>query len=421
MNPCIPDEDLRKFIKSIPKSDIHVHIDGSIRINTLFEIAKKDKIKLPYDSKEGLEKHLFLPKYKDLNEFLKAFKVLCSALQSKENLERVSYEFAVDSYEDHVHYVEARFCPQLHINPNMNMVEVLLSVDKGLKRATEEYNSKEAAKNGEIPSYNYCIIPSVMREIPKGLSWYYDNFIKIHEFSPIARISAIASYELVLAIIKIKKEYKLPIAGIDMAGREIGFPPSIHKETFNLAKKEGFHRTVHIEEEGAPAIHEAISECSAERIGIGMNLLDWKRIFDPKIKEPQKFVNWLINIIEEEQIVIEVCISRYLQTNPKLTTPNSLPIREMLKHNLPVAICTDDRFLSKTCLSQELEIAYKSFKLTLKELKDIIFTSFNGMFYNGKHKEKIEFIQKCREYYDKLENGLLNKLQNNSSNSQLKK
>ena len=80
-----------QFIRAIPKSDLHVHLDGSLRMQTLIELAKSRKVELPSYSEEGLTKLVFKPHYSDLSEYLKGFQYTCAVLRDPESLERVAY------------------------------------------------------------------------------------------------------------------------------------------------------------------------------------------------------------------------------------------------------------------------------------------------------------------------------------------
>ena len=136
------DEKMKKFLKIIPKADIHVHLDGSIRVSTLIEIAKLRNIALPSFNEEELLKTVFKKQYNDLVDYLQGFKYTTAIMQTAADIERVSYEFCVDSFEDGVHFVEPRFAPQQHINENLNIEQVMVAVDNGMRKAKTEYNMK---------------------------------------------------------------------------------------------------------------------------------------------------------------------------------------------------------------------------------------------------------------------------------------
>src|SRR4051794_2469529 len=114
------------FIKEMPKSDLHLHLDGSLRLSTLIDLAQKSNVELPSFTEEGLRELVFKDKYANLGEYLHGFMYTCSVLHTAENLERVAYELAIDNQKEGVRYIEVRYAPQLHVdNKEMTMKLVL--------------------------------------------------------------------------------------------------------------------------------------------------------------------------------------------------------------------------------------------------------------------------------------------------------
>ena len=176
-------KNLLEFITKIPKSDLHVHLDGSVRIETLIDLSKQQNLPLPSFTAAGLNELVFKDQYANLVEYLQGFGYVLPVMQTPENLERISYEFAMDNINEGVCYVEVRFAPQLHINASQDIDQVLLSVNKGLNRAKTEYNQRPEVKSKELPEFNYGIIACAMRFFSKGYSKFYDNFIESHKHS----------------------------------------------------------------------------------------------------------------------------------------------------------------------------------------------------------------------------------------------
>ena len=129
------EQELEEIIKKIPKNDLHVHLDGSVRLETIIDISKMENIDLPSYTVEGLNKTLFKDQYNSLEEYLTTFGYSCAVMQKPEYLERIAYEFALDNQNEGVRYIEVRFAPQLHINKNMDMERVLTAVNNGLEKA----------------------------------------------------------------------------------------------------------------------------------------------------------------------------------------------------------------------------------------------------------------------------------------------
>ena len=153
----------KPFIRSLPKTDLHCHLDGSLRLSTLIEIAKNQKITLPSQTEDGLKELVFKDRYKDLVEYLQGFQYTVAVMQTPETLERISYELALDAFAEGVRYIEPRFAPQLHVNASLPIDEVLKSVAKGFNRAKKEINGLPEIKSGNEPPFEYGIIGCALR------------------------------------------------------------------------------------------------------------------------------------------------------------------------------------------------------------------------------------------------------------------
>jgi adenosine deaminase len=394
---------LKQFIREIPKCDLHVHLDGSLRIKTIIELAKKGKVKLPSYTEEGMCQLVFKDQYKDLPDYLQGFGYSIAVMQTPENLERVSYEFAWDNIDEGVCYVEARFAPQFHINKLMNMEGVVAAVARGMNKAKKEYNNTRDVTSGKKPPFEYGIICCAMRSIPKGLSDYFDKFMEVHAHSPIDRVSALASYELVLSMIK-ARDNGIPIVGFDLAGAEAGFPAGEHKDAYALAHKNFFKKTVHAGEAfGAESIFQAITDLYADRIGHGYYLFSEEMIKSRQIKDKKEFINRLAQYIADRRITIEVCLTSNMQTNPEIGKLKNHSFKKMLEYNLSTAICTDNRTVSKTSVSKELELAVENFNLSSKELKNCMIYGMKRSFYPGSYKEKRGYVSNIIDFYESVE------------------
>jgi len=390
-------ERLRQFIKEMPKCDLHVHLGGSIRIKTLIELAQKRNIILPSYTEAGLNETVFKDSYKDLPEYLKGFDYTIAVMQTPEDLERVAYEFAWDNINEGVCYVEVRFAPQLCINKLMNINDVFKAVSNGLERAKNEYNSSEKVTKQNFSEFEYGIISCAMRSMPK--SEYFDKLLEVHGSSSARRVSALASYELVLAMIKAReKGYK--IVAFDLAGAEDGFPAVEHKDAYALAHKNFFKKTVHAGEAyGAESIFQAITELHADRIGHGYYLFSEEMIKNKTIKNKKDFIKKLVEYIADARITIEVCLTSNLQTNPHIGNLKNHSFKKMMENKLSIAICTDNRTVSKTTVSRELELAVDNFNLSSKELKNCMIYGLKRSFYPGSYIAKREYVRKVIDHF----------------------
>jgi len=392
------------FIKAIPKTDLHIHLDGSLRLSSLIDIAKKNNIELPSYTEEGLKELVFKEHYASLVEYLHGFKFTCAALQTAENLERASYELAMDALEDGVRYLEVRFAPQLHINPILSMEDVLTNVNKGLERATKEINQTKGIKSGKEPKFAYGIIACALRMFTRGFSDYYMHFTNVHKYCSPEERYALASLELARGIIKIRDEMGIPIVGFDLAGEEKGFPAENHREAYHYVHKNFMKKTVHAGEAyGAASIFQAITDLYADRIGHGTYLFDTTKIDLPDKQERDEYIANLSQIIADRRTTIEICLTSNAQTNPEMREIKKHPCKLMLDNKLSVTFCTDNTLISSTSTSKELKLAVDNFNLDSDQLKDIIAYGFKRSFYPGKYEEKRQYVRDILNYYEALE------------------
>ena len=164
----------RQFIRKIPKTDLHVHLDGSLRIGSLIEMAKREQVELPSYEESGLNELVFKDRYKNLGEYLSCFTYTVGVLQTEEHLERAAFELAEDAHEEGVRYMEVRFAPQLHINHSTETAAIVQAVNRGLHRAKRHLN----ASIGENDlAFEYGIILCALRCFTRHMSPYYNRLI----------------------------------------------------------------------------------------------------------------------------------------------------------------------------------------------------------------------------------------------------
>lgn len=392
------------FLKEMPKSDLHLHLDGSLRIPTLIDSAKKLNITLPSYTEAGLREQVFKDAYANLGEYLNGFQYTCAVLRDLEVLEQVSYELAVDNINEGVTYIEPRFAPQLLMDAEkgLTMEAVLAAACRGFDRAKKEYNTRADVVNGQRPEFNYGLILCAMRKFgPKGYSPYYSRFFTLMEYSKEMEVIHEGAWQLVRAAVKIRDEQGLPIVGIDLAGQEDGYPPGKFRDVYAYAHKHFLHKTVHAGEAyGAESIFQAITECYADRLGHGYYLFDEKQIADESIKNRSKYVNDLASYIADKRVMIEVCLTSNLQTNPTLKDIKNHPFGKMLQNRMSVTICTDNRLVSNTTVTREYQLAVENFEIPLKLLKDVVAYGYKRAFYPGHYVEKRNYAKKCMQYFD---------------------
>lgn len=395
---------IENLINQIPKCDLHVHLDGSFRLKTLIELAKKKKVILPSYTEDGLKELIYKETYKDLPDYLKGFYFPMQVMNEPENLEQIAYEFALDSIKENVVYVEVRFAPQKHVTKNMSVFDVLYNVNKGLDRAKKEHNNSAEVKNFSKPKFNFGIIACAMRSVFPGENEYFDKLLDIHAYSPDSRRNALASYELVLAMIEARDKGINSLVAFDLAGAEAGYPAVYHKEAYALAHKNFFKKTVHAGEAYGPeSIFQAITDLYADRIGHGYYLFSKEMLSSNYIKNKTEYINKLVQYIADRRITIEVCLTSNMQTNPKIKSLKNHTFKKMLENNLSTCICTDNRTISRTSISKELLLAYENFNLNLKDIRNLMIYGFKRSFYPGTYLEKRNYVHDIIDFYDKTE------------------
>jgi adenosine deaminase len=396
---------LRKIIRKIPKNDLHVHLDGSIRPETIIEISRKEKLDLPSYTLEGLNELVFKDRYANLDEYLTTFAYSGAVLQKPEYLERVAYELALDNQAEGVRYMEVRFAPQLHINESMDMEAVLMAVDKGIKRAQDQFNGREAVRNNSEPPFHYGIIVCAMRNLGPW-SKYYRELISSFTYSSMGDVCRLAALELAKGAVKIRDKTGLPVVGFDLAGAEAGHPASRFWEAFQYVHEAFLPKTVHAGEAYGPeSIFQALTELHADRIGHGYFLFDEGRIRSRRIKDKKAYITNLAQYIADRRITIEICLTSNLQTNPALKNMTEHNFGTMLQHKLSTTFCTDNRTVSKTSVTREIIQALQNFPLSQKTLRNCIIQGFKRSFFPGDYLSKRKYVRQCIDYYEKVTAG----------------
>jgi adenosine deaminase len=317
-----------EFLKSLPKAELHCHLDGSMRVETILAMAKKDGVELPFYTPNELKSFLVAgDNCKNLEDYLKAFLVTNAVLQTKENLTRAVLELCEDASEENVKVLEIRFSPLLHVNKGLSMEEVVEAVLKGKTKAEKQLPIKVG------------IIICGLRSTPPEKS-------------------------LELAHITVKYKNK-GIVGFDLAGPEENFPAKDHREAFFYIINNNVNSTVHAGEAyGAESIKQAIHFTRANRIGHGTRL-----------KEDEE----LLNYVNDHRIPLEMCVICNVQTQA-VPSIEKHPIKEYLDAGIRVTLNTDNRLISDTTLTKEYKTVCDTFKLDKSDLKKIVLNGFKSVF-----------------------------------------
>jgi adenosine deaminase len=391
----LADPRLAELIRALPKSDLHVHLDGSLRLSTLIDLARAQSIKLPSDTEEGMLEQVFKPTYNDLGEYLHGFKYTCAVLQTEEALERVACELAEDCQNEGVSYLEVRFAPQLHVHRDLSLIQVVRAVARGLDRAEKAYNIRAEVKSGEVPPFHAAIILCALRFFLPQFSHGYQAYFDSSGYSPPEEVFKRASLDLARAAAHFKNEEGLPVTGFDLAGREKGYPAEVHEQAYQIAHEAFLGKTVHAGEDFGPeSIFQAIRDLHADRIGHGTWLLNPARVTDMDIADPKEYVDRLAQYVADHRITLEVCLTSNQQTAPELARDLSRhPFGLMVQKRLSTTLCTDNRLVSRTTVSREVQLAVETFGLSVKELRDILTYGFKRSFFPGPYLQKRTYVR----------------------------
>jgi len=312
----------------MPKTDLHVHLDGSVRIASLIELAKKQNIQLPSSEPKKL-KSILIPgkKCRNLEDYLKPFEIILSVLQDGEALSRVAYELAEDSARENVWYLEVRYSPVLHTRRGMKLTAIIDAVLQGLQQAERKYNIRTG------------VIICGMRNISPATS-------------------------IILADLAVAYKNR-GVVGFDLAGMEENHPAKHHREAFYRILNNNINCTAHAGEAYGPdSIHQALHYCGAHRIGHGTRL-----------KEDGD----LLNYVNDHRIPLEVCMTSNVQTKA-VPSLEEHPLKFYYDFGLRVTINTDNRLISNTSVTKELTLAAKYAQLNMADLKNIIVAGFKSAF-----------------------------------------
>ncbi len=393
-----------ELLRELPKTDLHLHLDGSLRPETLLELADAQGVKLPARSVKGLYKKGFKESYADLPEYLHGFAYTCAVMRDAASMERIAFELCEDNFAEGVRYLEMRFAPQLHTGGSLKTVqEVLQAVTRGIQKAEKKWNKKAAIKNGTEPPFRAAIIVCAMRFFAAPFSPTYASMFEAFGELPTEDLYGLASEALVRASIDARDHLEVPVVGVDLAGAERGFPAKTHQPAFQLAHDAFLGKTVHAGEDYGPeSIFQALTDLHCDRIGHGTWLFNANHINDRSIKDRKGYVDRLVQYVADRRITLEVCLTSNLQTIPKLTSLKNHPFKRMLDARLSATLCTDNRLVSRTTVTREYRLAVDQFRLSPRQLSEQLVYGFKRSFFPGRYSEKRAFVRQILDYRDSI-------------------
>lgn len=315
-------------LRRLPKTDLHLHLDGSLRPRTVWELAQEQGVKLPAKTAGELARKLVAgPQVKSLGDYLKTFDITLSVLQVPDALERVSYELAEDCAAENVRHMEVRYSPILHQAQGLRLPAILEPVLAGLKRAEREFRLSTG------------VIICGMRNISPRRS---------------------------LELARLAVAYKdRGVVAFDLAGEEKDHPAKDHQRAFRLIADHNLASTVHAGEGfGPPSIAQALHDCGAHRIGHGTRLRE---------------DTGLLHYVNDHRVPLEVCLTSNVQTRAVKSLKDH-PFRQYLDMGLRVTLNTDNRTVSNTNLTREYALAARAFRLSPYQVKRIVIGGFKSAF-----------------------------------------
>ncbi len=333
----------REIIERAPKVVLHEHLDGGLRPTTVLELARDIDYKgLPTGDPEELARWFIADAPgSDLVRYLEGFAHTTAVMQTKEQLERVASESALDLARDGVVYAEVRFAPELHTHRGLSLDEIVASVLAGFAHG---------ARQASMEGHTIVVRPilSAMRQNNRS--------------EEIARLAVTFRDE--------------GVCGFDIAGPEDGFPPTEHLSAFHLIQRENFHMTIHAGEAfGLPSIWEAVQFCDAERLGHGVRIVDdITRVGD------HYELGRLANFIRDRRIPLEVCPTSNVHTGAA-TSIATHPIELLRQLRFRVTLNTDNRLMSGITMSREFETCAKTFNWGLDDMEWLTLNAAKSAFY----------------------------------------
>jgi adenosine deaminase len=326
-------------IKALPKISLHDHLDGGLRPQTIIELADAVGHKLPFEEAGALGNWFF--KAADsgsLERYLETFDHTTAVMQTREGLTRVAREFVLDLHDDGVIYGEIRWAPEQHLRAGLTLDETVEAVQDGLEQGMEE-----VAKLGGYIRTGQLV--TAMRHANRGLE--------------IAELAV--------------RHRNNGVVGFDIAGAEKGFLPSRHKVAFDYLAEQLFPVTVHAgEADGIESIKDAIVSGRALRLGHGVRIIEDVMFSRTEGDTDLVVLGEVAEWVHDRGIALELSPSSNLQTGAIAMLGDTMadhPFDILYDLGFKVTVNTDNRLMSKTTLTRELELLMSTFGYGLADLE----------------------------------------------------
>jgi adenosine deaminase len=294
-------------------------------------------------------------KQKSLSLYLQTFSVTTQVMQTTEALKRIAFEAVEDLAKEHVCYAEIRFAPILHVNKGLSLEQVVQAVLDGLQQGTRHTGMPTGlilcAMRNQSPAVSHTIAELAVAFADRG------------------------------------------VVGFDLAGDEIGYPPKKHLDAFQFIRNKNFNITIHAGEAfGVESIWQAVQLCGAHRIGHGTRLVEDMNLDGYRIEN----MGSLANFILDRRIPLEMCLTSNVGTGAAKDYA-SHPFPLFFRNKFRVFLCSDNRLMSDTNLTKEMELAVQYYNLNIRDLEKITINAMKSAFIH--HDQKLTII------YDVIKKG----------------
>jgi len=317
----------RELLRLLPKAELHCHLDGSLRPQTLIELGREYGIAMPAWHPDALADFMMVRDARHLEDYLQRFAITLSVLQHADALERVTYELVEDAARDGVRYIEIRYAPVLNVRHGLSLGEAVEAPLRGIERAQHDF--------GTLARVIVCGLRNLAPDI---------------------------SLELAQLAVAYRGR---GVVGFDLAGGELGNPARAHAAAFDYARRHDLALTVHAGEgAGADSVREAVFDCYAERIGHATHLVD--------DEELTAYVN-------DHRIALEICLTSNVQTHA-VASYEEHPLRAYYDRGMNVVLNTDNRLMSATTLTEEYLLAARHLDFSFDELAEVALNGFASAF-----------------------------------------
>ena len=326
-------------INALPKISLHDHLDGALRAETIIELADAIGLALPASGVDGLGD--WFENSADsgsLVSYLQTFEITTAVMQTRESLSRVAREFVADLAADGVVYGEVRWAPEQHLSAGLSLDEVVAAVQAGIDAGVDDaLASGRGIRVGQLLT--------AMRHADRSLE--------------VAQLAV--------------RNRERGVVGFDIAGAELGFPASEHREAFDYLAAHYFPVTVHAgEADGLQSIRSALFDGRALRLGHGVRLAEDITVQRQDDESTYVTLGPLSQWVKDREIALELSPSSNMQTGAISAWGEELgdhPFDLLYQLGFRVTVNPDNRLMSNTTISRELALLSDAFGYDLDDLE----------------------------------------------------